>query len=444
MKRFALVFAIVLCFCVFSGCSHEHIPGPEAGCTSHQVCTECDEILVAALGHDEGPMATCAAPQSCQRCGLELSPQLDHVPGPEATCTDPQLCRGCKTELAPALGHKMNRKNACEVCDVQIVPENQKYIKPGRNGALSDDLSEIIPETEAGHYNNNIEAFYSGNVLVCGDYALEYFLPSKEGNSDWADTVNAFAEKYFDINTTALLIPKSCTFNSPEGYTDPYEQTREHIDATYAMISDTVRKADALGVMAEHRDEYLFYRTDHHWTGLGAYYAHVAYCNANEIEPYALDTYETVTKTEFMGTLYNYAGYPSSLEANRDYTVGHFPHTGYSMICGNSGSWFNGVAINADAKSYAGMYINGDNALTVITTENKNGRVLIIFKESYGNAFVPYMIDYYEQIIVVDIRKETKSVESIINEYDVTDALIINNAQAAVSLDPQLYAKVMS
>ncbi len=444
MKKLAVVLMALLCAVTFASCKHEHTPGPAPTCTESQVCSECGEVLVEAAGHLPGPSATCLAPQTCERCGLELAPKFDHVPGEEATCTEAQICVNCETELSPALGHKIGTDNACDTCGTQIVPADQKYIKPGRNGALSDDISAIIPETESGHYTNDIDAYYAGAVLVCGDYGLEYFLPSENGNGEWANTVNAFAKKYPELNTTALLIPKSCTFNSPEGYTDPFDRTKAHIEATYGMISDSVKKADCFGIMAEHSEEYMFYRTDHHWTSLGAYYASVAYCNANGIEPYALDTYETVIKTDFTGTLYNYAGGPSNLKRNLDYTVGHFPHTGYSMICGNSGAWYNAEAIDSDYKSYAGMFISGDNPLTVITTANKNGRSLIIFKESYGNAFVPYMIDYYEQIVVVDIRKDTKSVEAIIEQYGITDALIINNVQAAISLDPQLYAKAMS
>lgn len=444
MKKTALVVLAVLLICTFAGCSHEHVPGPSATCTEPQVCTECGEVLVEATGHRPGEEATCMAPKTCQLCGIELAPKLDHVPGPEATCTEPQLCENCGTELAPALGHTVNSENACDICGIQVVPAGQKYIKPGKNGALSDNLSNIVPETESGHYNNNINAYYSGAVLVCGDYALEYFLPSEDGNAAWASTVNKFAEKYPQINVTALLVPKSCTFNSPEGYTDPYERTKAHIDATYAMLNDGIKTADCLGIMTEHSDEYLFYRTDHHWTSLGAYYASVAYCNANAIIPYALDSYETVIKTEFLGTLYNFADGPASLKENLDYTVGRYPHVGYSMIAGNSGAWYNSSAINYNYKSYAGMFIGGDNPLTVITTANKNGKTLMIFKESYGNAFVPYMIDYYEQIVVVDIRESTKSVSALIDEYGVTDALIINNCQAAVSLQPQLNSKALS
>ncbi len=444
MKRIAIVLFVVFIMLTLAACGHEHVPGPSATCTEDQICTECGEVLVAATGHRPGDAATCLAAQTCVNCGIELSPKLEHTPGEPATCTEAQRCTVCQSELSPALGHKINESNACSVCGVQIVPAGQKYIKPGRNGALSDNISSIIPETESGHYNNNIEAYYAGAVLVCGDYGLEYFLPSESGNPGWATTINKFQEKYPGINVTALLVPKSCTFNSPAGYTDPYESTKNHIQATYDMLDERVKTADCLGVMSEHSEEYLFYRTDHHWTSLGAYYASVAYCEANSIIPYELDTYETVIKTDFLGTLYTYAGNPSSLKENLDYTVGHYPHIGYSMIAGNSGSWYNASAINYNYKTYAGMFISGDNPLTVITTENKNGKTLMIFKESYGNAFVPYMIDYYEQIVVVDIRETTKGVGTLIDEYGVTDVLFINNCQAAISFENELRTKALS
>lgn len=446
MKKFISVLLVaVFLLTALSACGHKHTPGAAATCTEPQTCTECGEILVEATGHTPGPEATCAAPQTCAKCGEILTPQLPHTPGAEATCTEPQTCTVCGEVLAEAIGHDVGDDGACTKCGEQIIPKGQKYVPAGNDGASSDDTAAIIPETQSGgHYNNNINAFYAGNVLVCGDYGLEYFVPSAAGNESYAGIINDFAEKYPNLNVTSLLVPKSCTFHSPAGYTDPYEKTEQFISATYGMMNSSVKKADCLGIMAEHRDEYLFYRTDHHWTSLGAYYGSVAYCEANGITPLELDTYETVVKTGFIGTLYTYAGDSSYLQTNPDYTVGHYPQTGYSMTYKSGGDWYTGTAINGKSKSYANMFICGDQPLTVFTTENKNGKTLIIFKESYGNAFVPYMIDYYEQVVVVDIRKTTASVESIISEYGVTDALIINNCQAAISLQSDLRAKVMS
>ena len=114
------------------------------------------------------------------------------------------------------------------------------------------------------------------------------------------------------------------------------------------------------------------------------------------------------------------------------------------MVAGNSGNWYNTSAFNHNYNNYAGMFISGDNPLTVITTENKNGKTLMIFKESYGNAYVPYMIDYFEQIVVVDIREETKGTGALIEQYGVTDVLFINNCQAAVTFEEALRTKALS
>ena len=201
---------------------------------------------------------------------------------------------------------------------------------------------------------------------------------------------------------------------------------------------------DIYDALAAHAGEAVYYRTDHHWTSLGAYYASAAYCQANGITPWALDSYDTVIRTGYTGSLYMYGGHPTELKDNPDYSAARFPHAGYSMVYYRDGVQYNGQAVNGGTNEYAGMFLCGDQPLTVITTDNKNGKTLLVFKESYGNAFVPYMIDYYERIVVVDIREEVGSVGDIIAQYGVTDALIINNCQAATSLRSNLESRALS
>ena len=261
----------------------------------------------------------------------------------------------------------------------------------------------------------------------------------------YIEVTNKLLKRRFpNVHVTNMLVPKCCAFESPAGYDDPYDAMKSFISSTYAMLDSSITTADCMGVMTDHDGEYQFYRTDHHWTSLGAYYGSVAYCQANNLVPYALDTYETVYRTGYVGSLYMYGGNPAQLKENPDYTVAHFPHQGYSMVYYNGGVQYNGVAVNGSSSSYAGMFICGDQPLTVITSDNKNGKTLLVFKESYGNAFVPYMIDYYEQVVVVDIRQDVGSVADIISRYNVTDALIINNCQGAVSLCSDLAARTMS
>jgi flavoprotein len=92
------------------------------------------------------------------------------------------------------------------------------------------------------------------------------------------------------------------------------------------------------------------------------------------------------------------------------------------------------------------MFMGGDYPFVHIKTSNTTGRKLLVFKESYGNAFVPYMIDYYDEIVVVDIREKTPGTAKIIADYGITDVLVINNVQAAnnASQVKQLAAKTAS
>ncbi len=431
-----------------------HTPGPAATCTEPQVCTVCGAVLEEATGHTPGPAATCTEPQVCTVCGAVIEAATGHTPGPAATCTEPQACTVCGEVLEEAKGHTFMTEGDTRVCTVCGYSEKVTAAQAAAgtaaqtaaNTVTEPQTTEICDETTSGvHYHNTINAYYSGNVLVCGDYALEYFSSNSSGSSSYASILTDFAAKYPSVQVISLLVPKSCAFNGPAGYGDTYDSQSSFISNTYSMMSG-VTTVDAAGLMAQHSGEYLYYRTDHHWTSLGAYYASAAMCDAIGMTPRDISSYTTVVNTGFIGTLYGYTTepHPACLLANPDYTVGHYPRTSYTMTYYSGGVSYSGSAINGSAKSYASMFICGDQPLTVIQTENHNGRRLLIFKESYGNAFVPYMIDYFEEIVVVDIRKSCKSTSKIISEYGITDALVINNVQAAVSLQSSLQGKLTS
>ena len=444
-KTMILAAALLAMALILSGC-HKHVSAAAATCTEPEICIDCGKVMTEALGHEPGPEATCAAPQTCLRCGIELSPQLSHTSAGPATCTAPEVCSLCGAVISPAPGHSVGEDGVCSVCGLQVVPAGQKYIAPGKGSAVSsDDAASVTAETAAGgHYSNNIAAYYANAVLVCGDYGVEYFDPDPTGSSAYASTVNAFAAKYPNIHVSCLLTPKCCAYHAPDGYDDPHDDIASFIRATYGMMDSAVTTVDCMGLMDQHAGEYMFYRTDHHWTSLGAYYASAAYCQANGITPYELDSYDTVIRTGYTGSLYMYGGHPAELTANPDYSAARFPHAGYSMVYYRDGVQYSGQAVNGGTCDYAGMFLCGDQPLTVITTDNKNGKTLLVFKESYGNAFVPYMIDYYEQIVVVDIRENAGSTADIIARYGVTDALIINNCQAATSLRSNLENRALS
>ena len=178
MKKCIVLAAMLLAMALsLSGC-HRHVSAAPATCTEPEVCIECGKVMTAALGHEPGPEATCAAPQTCLRCGVELSSQLSHTSAGPATCTEAEICAMCGAVIRPALGHTVGEDGVCTTCGQQVVPAGQKYIAPGKGSAVSsDDAASVVPETESGHYHNNIAAYYANAVLVCGDYGVEYFAP---------------------------------------------------------------------------------------------------------------------------------------------------------------------------------------------------------------------------------------------------------------------------
>ena len=420
----------------------------EATCTEDSVCSVCGEILASATGHTEGPAATCTEDQLCLTCGALLNAQFGHAPSGEDSCTedvtctvcaeilisaahepdegptciDEQRCLRCGDALRQPSGHTPNAENglSCAACGVTLALD----------GASPE--GSYIHETAAGvHYHNTVDAYYSGAVLICGDYALEYFKMGADGCASWADAVNSFAARFPELNVSALIVPKSCAYNAPAGLENQDDNQRAFIEATYALLDDSVVAVDAMSVMDRHSGEYLYYRTDHHWTSLGAYYASYAYCRANRIVPRQLGSYETVVQTGCVGSLYSFCASPQNiLKTNPDYTVYHLPAADCTMTIGG----YEYPLMNTNTSYYSSGFLYGDNPLSVITTDNTFGRNLIIFKESYGNCFVPYMADYYDTVIVCDIRSYSGSLDSLIAEYGITDALIINNVQAVPSL----------
>ena len=475
MKRLFLLFFLLFFLTGCGACKHES--STPVTCIEDAICTDCGTVLRTAAGHTASE-ATCTEASVCSVCGEVLQPALGHLPGEEATCTEDQTCKTCGILLTPMLGHSSDREASCTEdvvcsrCTEVLIPAAHE---PGETPSCIDELlclrCEAVLAAPAGHtaaadgltcadcgvtmalngsepagtyihetvwdvhYNNTLDAYYSGNVLVCGDYALEYFRQSENGYPDWAYAVNRFASRFPELNVSALIIPKSCAYNAPAGLEDQADNQHAFIDATYSLLDDSVTAVDAMSVMDAHRGEYLFYRTDHHWTSLGAYYASYAYCRANGITPRQLGSYETVVRTGYVGSMYSFCASPQPcLETNPDYTVYHLPEAETTMWIGG----YEYPLMDTSTKYYSSGFIFGDNPLSVIETDNSFGNGLIIFKDSFGNCFVPYMTDYYDTVIVCDIRSFSGSLSALIAEYGITDALIINNIQAVGSLTGSL------
>ena len=204
-------------------------------------------------------------------------------------------------------------------------------------------------------------------------------------------------------------------------------------------LKSTAIAVDAYSKLEAHKDEYLYFRSDHHWTALGAYYAYTAFCESAGLKAEPLSKFESGEYTGFLGSLYSaIKAYPQSqaLADNPD-TVQFwrpfvdldtkwYPDAEFSM------EYFGGTLCKVDDTSNKYLtFLGGDHPITVIKT-NVDGPVCMILKESYGNAFTPWLTSHYSKIIAIDPRefnrdgKPTLNLTEFAADQGVDDLIVIN------------------
>jgi len=199
------------------------------------------------------------------------------------------------------------------------------------------------------------------------------------------------------------------------------------------MLSDNVKPVDIYDELMQHRTEYIYYRTDHHWTSLGAYYAYDAFCKVKEMMPNKLEDYKKASFGRFKGSFYGETNNAKSLRDDKTEVLYPIDNDRISIkYTTESGETLKGKVIE-DASSFSEnlkyvAYIDGDNPYTVIRNKNiKDGSSCVVIKESFGNAFVPFLADHYSKIYVIDYRYWQGSISKLVKDNSATDVMFINN-----------------
>ncbi len=295
------------------------------------------------------------------------------------------------------------------------------------------------------------EASDTGAILMVGNAGMEHYYGVDSSLEYYANALNKVQTLLPNVRVHAMFCPTSIEFNAPAKYQAGTRSQLRAMNYAYSQLDVGIVAVNTWAKLYEHRDEYIYFRTDHHWTQRGAYYAYTAFCEAAGFVPHALEEYETGTVADFVGTMYTYTKkYPQSqrLLDNPD-TVEYFmPINPSTMTIYRDATLTGGVtrSVIASPDYMAGlgksakymMFIWGDNPVSHIVSETvDNDRVLIVTKESYGNALVPFLTDHFEEIYVIDPRNFNGSGEPTIdlvefaNRVGATDFLAINYAFSA-------------
>ena len=236
------------------------------------------------------------------------------------------------------------------------------------------------------------------------------------------------------IQVYNLIIPVALEFEITEKYARFQKPNRPAIENIYTSLDSNIKKVWAIDEIRKHRTEYIYFNTDHHWTSLGAYYAYRAFCFTAGLTPVSLDTIAYKTKPSFLGSLYRLTRDPG-LQSNPDSVRYYLFKDSVNFYIGSAkiGQWVKSKMYGegaSGANSYS-VFLQGDLPTVKMETQHKNGRKIAIVKESYGNAFAPYLINNYEKVIVVDQRYYTGDFIAMLKAEGINELLFINNIFAA-------------
>lgn len=231
---------------------------------------------------------------------------------------------------------------------------------------------------------------------------------------------NTDAKVYF-----ALIPDKSDLYASLLPKNAPNDSEKEVIDYCYGQSNAT--NVDMYSALSAHTDEYIFYRTDHHWTSLGAYYGLSALAESMGLPCPALDSYTDrhVVSEEFYGTTWSSSGFswvdPDTMEifvnAPESLKVTSYPQ----------GSPVEGKLYDfsfLEKKDKYSMFMGGNCPMHVIETGNEDKPSLLILRDSYTDSLIPFLLDDFSEIHVLDLRYYRASLKAYIEQNDFDNVLV--------------------
>lgn len=289
-----------------------------------------------------------------------------------------------------------------------VKPDINSYRHIGQNGILVAGMND--------HYWGIM--FYGGTYGYCDQYIYD---------------VKEFQAALPQVSVYSMVIPTSVDFyNPPEyaGYTSVQKDKIEYIEK--ALSEAGITNINVYDVLAQHTDEQIYARTDHHWMPLGAYYAAKEFCDSQNLKISDISKYRKATYGGYVGSMYYYSQDYNLYNDPEEYDVYYSPNedklitTYYNRYYDNAreGNLF----LCSDASYYYLSFLGSDDLIAHVKTDVKNGRNLVVVKESYGNALIPFLTEAFENIYVIDLRYCEKNVVKFCKEVDATDLLFANCA----------------
>lgn len=300
--------------------------------------------------------------------------------------------------------------------------------KPGKPAVESPQAPPKSEATEGLHVAN-----VSDTYLVLKDRAILLYKFSSASAEAYAKAINRLrASIDRKVRIYDMLVPSQIEFLGIEKYRSLSDSQNNAFRHVNKLLDKTVTSIDAYGALLNHKDEHIYLRTDHHWTALGAYYAYSEFMKTIGEVPISLSKYKTEEIRGYLGSAYA-ATLNSSLKRNPDTITLYIPFTPneYTVYTSSGEALKRNVVESSfvhDGIIDYSVFLGGDFPWGVIKTTNQNKKHLLVLKDSYGNAFIPFLLPHYEEIYYIDPRHFKTNLLKFIEDKGITDVLLLNGS----------------
>lgn len=328
--------------------------------------------------------------------------------------------------------------------ETESVKETES-IKETETDSVETTESDVVVEYPKLQSKSGTYYDYGADAIRVDNSAFELYTYVEASAEVYANIVNDVAKQLNGkTDVYSLVIPTAIGIILPDDIAEilpSYTDQGESIEKIFAKMSDEIIKVNCFDNLMSHRDEYLYFRTDFHWNGQGAYYAYEAFCESKNVQAISLEERTEKQFDGFLGGLYwNNCSEDELLAENPDTVYAYYPKSTtatmeYTDVDGNTHPW-NIISDVTDwkvSKKYS-TFAGADNPIAVFNNpEVTDGSVCVIVKESFGNALLPYLVDHYSTIYEIDYRYWEGNLIDFVEEKQADDLIFANNLSMITS-----------
>lgn len=271
------------------------------------------------------------------------------------------------------------------------------------------------------------------SLMLVGGKVMEMFSDDPEVEQGYAYSLNTIAAELPDnVKMYSMLVPTQLEFEEPL-YANTQDSQKHCIESINGKLSPEITRVDAYSRLGD-ADGYLYFRTDHHWTMDGAYCGYEAFMDASGGTAVSKSDFSHEEVGGFFGTLYLKAR--SELKDPEEDVLSYYDVTeknDLSIIMrtvdedGSEREYGEGSSLFDHEQDDYKFFLGGDQPLIEITNNSvEDGKTLIVIKDSYANALVPWLVNNYKRVVLIDPRSFKGKLAEEVERYGADELMVVN------------------